>query len=104
MTHQTSIGNLGEVKYVGPDFGVGMACHAFEVRNKSEAQNLIAYLQLKIIRFVVKILKGSVASNSHTLFSNFPKIDLTRGWTDTELNTHFELTQEEIGFIEEAVK
>jgi site-specific DNA-methyltransferase (adenine-specific) len=34
----------------------------------------------------------------------FPKLDLTRSWTDQELYQHFNLTQEEIDYIEKTVK
>ena len=33
-----------------------------------------------------------------------PAIDLTRTWTDQELYEHFNLTEEEINYIEEQVR
>lgn len=34
----------------------------------------------------------------------FPELDFTRTWTDQELYQHFNLTQEEIDYIESVVK
>jgi site-specific DNA-methyltransferase (adenine-specific) len=104
VTHQTAREKLGSLKYAGPEFGVGMACHSFVVSDRAEADNLIGFLESKIIRFIVKTLKGAVASNSHTLFSHFPNLGFNKTWTDAELYAHFNLTQEEIDYIEATVK
>lgn len=103
VTHQTSIENLGEVKYASPNYGVGMGCHAFKVHDKTSAENLIYYLETKFIKIIVKTLKGSVASNSHSLFSNIPLLDFNKRWTDTDLYKYFNLTNEEINYIEETI-
>jgi hypothetical protein len=104
VTHQTSIGKLGEVKYAGPEYGIGLSAHAFVVSNEIEAKNLIAYLESNVIRFIFKSLKGAVCSNSQVLFSNIPKLDFSKSWTDQELYNHFNLTQDEIDYIEVTVK
>jgi site-specific DNA-methyltransferase (adenine-specific) len=104
VTHQTSVGRLGELKYAGPEYGIGLSAHAFIINDTTEADNLIKYLETPLIRFIIKTLKGAVSSNSQTLFGNIPSIDLSKSWTDAELYAHFNLTQEEIDYIEATVK
>ncbi len=100
----TSIGKLGAVKYAGPDYACGAQCLFIEVPSEQCANNLIAYLNSKIFKFCIKVLKSAVCSNSRNMLKSLPAIDFTRAWTDSELYAHFNLTQDEIDLIESTVK
>lgn len=100
----TSIGKLGAVKYAGPDYACGAQCLFIEVPSEQCANNLIAYLNSKIFKFCIKVLKSAVCSNSRNMLKSLPVIDFTRAWTDSELYAHFNLTQDEIDLIETTVK
>lgn len=100
----TSIGKLGAIKYAGPDYACGAQCIFTEVKNQNEAENLIQFLESKIVKACIKELKSAVCSNSRNMLKLIPKIDLTRNWTDQELYAYFGLTQDEIDYIENAVK
>lgn len=103
VTHQTSIGKLGVLKYAGPEFGIGLSAHAFVVETQSQAETLIKYLESPVVKFIVKTLKGSVCSNSKTLFSKIPMIDLSKTWTDRDLYQYFGLDEKEIKFINDTI-
>ncbi len=69
----------------------------------AEAKNLQGVLLSNLYRF---IMLSTVSGGSLTMksVSHFPKVDLTRSWTDQELYEHFNLTPEEIQLIEETIK
>jgi len=104
VSRVTSLGKLGEAKYAGPDYAVAQGAYYFEVNNATEADNLITYLNSKTVRLIVRELKGAVCSNSQNIFKFIPKVDLTKVWSDADLYKHFGLTQDEIDYIEDAVK
>lgn len=103
VTHQTSIGKLGVLKYAGPEFGIGLSAHAFVVKSQTQAMTLIKYLESPVVKFIVKTLKGSVCSNSQTLFNKIPMVDLSKTWTKIDLYQYFKLTPEEIKFINDTI-
>ena len=76
------------------------ACH-IPVNTEIEGNNLVNYLNSKIIKFIEKISRTSGWSS---LSSEIPRVDLSRSWTDQELYEFFNLTQEEIDYIESQVK
>lgn len=96
--------NLGGIKYAGPEYGVTVSSWAFLCDTEQEAINTVDYLNSQLVKFVVKIGKASKFKNTKALFSKIPKVDLTRSWTDAELYAHFDLTQEEIDYVESTVK
>jgi site-specific DNA-methyltransferase (adenine-specific) len=104
VSHVTQYGILGNLKYASPEYGVAAACHSIPVENEDEGRNLISYLETKFVKFIVRTLKGSVKSNSHSLFAAIPHLGFSRPWADSELYAHFGLTQEEIDYIEATVK
>lgn len=82
------------------------ACQQFiqyATSSKIEAMHLQSVLTSKLYTF---IMLQSVSGGSLTMksVSKFPKVDLTRSWTDAELYAHFKLTQDEIDLIEATVK
>ncbi len=74
-------------------------------RNLSEEQcnNVCKYLKTKFARFMHKIAKSSQDATSKT-FRFVPFQDFTRPWTDADLYAKYNLTDEEIQFIESMIK
>lgn len=71
--------------------------------NLKEAQNLASYIKTKFFRFMVLLVKNS----QHALrkvYSLVPLQDFTKPWTDAELYAKYNLTQDEIAFIESMIK
>ena len=72
-------------------------------KTEMEANNLIGYLRTKFARFL--LLQG-IASISITKekFCFVPTQDFTKSWTDEELYIKYNLTKDEIAFIESLVR
>lgn len=72
--------------------------------NREElASNLLAYLKTKFVRFLV----AQVAVSQHITKDSFrfvPKQDFNKTWNDELLYKKYNLTQEEISFIEDMIK
>ena len=71
--------------------------------NETECLNMLNYLKTKFVRSLI----ASVTSTQHLSKSNFryvPLQDFTRSWTDNDLYTENNLSQEEILFIERTIK
>ena len=72
-------------------------------KSRNEAENLLAYIKTKFFRFMVMILKNS----QHALkkvYRLVPLQDFSKPWTDEELYAKYNLTPEEIAFIESMVR
>lgn len=75
----------------------------FPAATMQEAHNLHGVLQSKLYKFIARTV-ATTSRFSNASVARFPKVDLTRSWTDQELYAHFNLTQEEIDLIEATVK
>jgi site-specific DNA-methyltransferase (adenine-specific) len=72
-------------------------------QTEEEAKNVYDYLRTKFVRFL--ILQTLVGMNlSINNFRFVPWQDFTKSWTDEELYEKYNLTQEEIEFIESMIK
>lgn len=69
----------------------------------TEADNLLKYLKLKIVRFLILQAVSSIHI-SKTSFTFVPMQDFSKSWTDEELYVKYGLTNEEINFIESMIK
>lgn len=68
-----------------------------------EARNLLSYLKTRFTRFLV----GQIAVSQHitkNCFSFVPVQDFSIAWTDEILYNKYELTDEEINFVESMIK
>ena len=90
---------LGPVKVCDQDAGVGFACFGLKTQNQTQSKNLVTYLESKIVKFIVDQYKRGTKGNSKELFSRIPDVDLNKVWTDADLYQHFNLTADEIEFI-----
>ena len=68
-----------------------------------EAENLITYLKTKFVRFLLAQICISQHISRDT-FSFVPLQDFSKPWTDEELYKKYDLSQEEIDFIESMIK
>jgi len=71
--------------------------------SESEATNLAAYLRTRFLRFLVGLRKNT-QHITRDRFAFVPLPPMTKRWTDAELYAHFELTQDEIAYIESMIR
>ena len=71
--------------------------------NKEEAENLVIYMKSKFARFLLStiLLTQNIAKDK---FQLIPLQDFSKPWTDAELYAKYNLTEEEIQFIESMIK
>ena len=70
---------------------------------RSEAENALTYLKTKFFRCLVGIRKQTQNSSMKD-YHYVPMQDFTKPWTDEELYKKYDLSQEEINFIESMIK
>ena len=70
----------------------------FSFNNKNESDNFLKYLKTNFSRFCLSICKNSADLNKID-FSMIPWLDFSREWTDEDLIQEFDLTNEEVEFI-----
>ena len=71
--------------------------------SKIMSLNLISYLKTKFARFCLGIAKTSQHATSKT-YRFVPVQDFSKSWTDIDLYAKYNLSQEEIDFIESMIK
>lgn len=73
--------------------------------NNSEfvCANIISYMKTKFFRFLV-LLKKNTQHATRSVYSFVPLQDFSKPWTDEELYAKYNLTQEEIDFIESMIR
>lgn len=69
----------------------------------NEIENIKSYVETKFFRFLVFQLKNT-QDNTAKVFSLVPMQDFSKPWTDQELYEKYELTQEEIDYIESMIR
>jgi len=70
---------------------------------KSIAENVISYTQTKFFHFILALIKISQESR-RKIYSFVPMQDFSVTWSDEKLYKKYNLTQEEIAFIEKMVR
>lgn len=71
--------------------------------NDTESNNVISYIKTKFFRFLVMLKKPSQHATSK-VYSFVPIQDYSHTWTDEELYKKYNLTDNEIAFIESMIK
>ena len=71
--------------------------------NYDEINGTKSYIECKLPKLIFNILGGTNGQSQTGILKNLPKVDLTRTWTDEELYAHFNLTEEEIKYIEKYI-
>jgi site-specific DNA-methyltransferase (adenine-specific) len=72
-------------------------------KTKKEAKNVISYIQTRLFRFLVLLIKNT-QNAPRKVYSLVPMQDFSEPWTDEKLYKKYELTQEEIAFIESMIR
>lgn len=70
---------------------------------EQEAKNLMGYLKTRFVRFLVAQLAATQHLSKAT-FGFVPVQDFTEEWTDEKLYKKYELTEDEIAFIESTIR
>lgn len=78
-----------------------LVCEAFDTRK--EAENFEKFLKSKLVRFLIGLKKQTQHTNSSS-FEFVPNLVMNKAWTDELLYKYFNLTQEEIEYIESRIK
>ncbi len=73
------------------------------MNSKSECKNLMSYINTKFFHFLVTLQKNTMMAPK-SVYSFVPLQDFTKPWTDKELYQKYNLTDEEIAFIESMVR
>ena len=73
------------------------------LENKNSAENLANYLQTKFARFMHSLAKASQHATAKT-FCFVPVQDFSQSWDDKKLYAKYNLSAEEINFIESTIK
>lgn len=72
-------------------------------QTNDEAENLKSYFKTMFVRFLMLQAMSSIMINRES-FQFVPIQDFSRPWTDADLYKKYELTQEEINFIESMIR
>lgn len=70
---------------------------------KQECENIVSYIKTKFFRYLVSI-KKKTQNGPRMVYQFVPMQDFSKPWTDEELYQKYNLTQEEIDFIENMIK
>lgn len=71
--------------------------------SKKETENVISYIKTRFFRFLV-LLKKNTQHASSKVYSLVPIQNFNESWTDEKLYKKYELTKEEIAFIESMIR
>ena len=86
-------------------FGLNSHAHAIFIENQKQADNLIFYFNSKLVKYLESLIPTSGFATGITKIINYlPEINISRSWTNQELYEYFNLTQEEIKYIESQIK
>ncbi len=71
--------------------------------NKKKVENALSYIKTKFFRFMV-MLKKNTQHATKAVYELVPLQDFSQEWTDEKLYKKYNLTQEEIDFIESMIR
>ena len=74
----------------------------FNFDNLNESFNFLNYIKTRFASFCLSIFKNNQHMESGEL-KNIPWLDFSQEWTDEKLYNHFNITEEEIKFIEKHI-
>lgn len=72
-------------------------------KDKKVTKNVLSYMSTKFFRFLVMLLKNTQDATSK-VYRLVPVQDFSKPWTDEELYEKYELTSEEIEFIDSMIR
>ena len=96
------LASIGKIKYwqvVDPSFALSESLVFLKFDTEYEANNCKLFLESSLVKFLLKEFMQT-ARLSKNLISKIPAVDFTKKWTDADIYKHFNLTQDEINYIE----
>jgi hypothetical protein len=69
------------------------------LKSESEAENVCSYISCKLTRFLIMLQKPS-QNTTKKVYTFVPMQDFSQMWTDEKLFAKYQLTKEEIAFVE----
>lgn len=73
------------------------------LKSQQEAENIVSYIKTKFFRFLI-LLKKNTQDATNRVYSFVPVQDFSKAWTDNELYKKYNLSDEEIAFIESTIR
>ena len=70
---------------------------------KEEAENVISYIKTRFFRFLV-LFKKNTQNAARGVYQFVPLQDFSEPWTDEKLYKKYNLSEEEIAFIESMIR
>ena len=77
--------------------------HIGSFKTEKEAKNVVTYIQTKLFRFLVLLIKNT-QNGTKRVYEFVPMQDFTQSWSDEKLYKKYGLSQEEIDFIESMIR
>ena len=77
--------------------------HTFVFCDWCHAENTLLYLKTKFVRALILLALTSI-NLSKLVFPFVPMQDFSKTWTDEELYKKYELTEDEIAFVESTIR
>ncbi len=71
--------------------------------SKTEAESVLSYLTCRLTRLLILLRKPS-QDTTRKVYTSVPTQDWTKQWTDADLYAKYDLSEEEIAFIEKIVR
>ena len=94
---------VGKPEYIGETAVCSQTFLYVAFKTEIEAKNFISYLKTRFFRVLVSACKISQHTPSST-YRFVPLQDFSKSWTDEELYKKYELTEDEIAFIESTIR
>ena len=79
------------------------AARACGGNDRETAENVVSYMQTKFFHFLIALIKNTQQAMKK-VYTFVPMQDFSKPWTDKELYSKYNLTQEEIQFIESMIR
>lgn len=71
--------------------------------SQNEARHMVQYMSTKFFRFMLALVKNT-QNISKRCFQLVPQLDMSQSWTDVKLYKKYNLSKEEIDFIESMIR
>ena len=104
------MGDINYTQVIGQPFVVGPNSLCTETyivvgpfNSEQEANNVLSYMKTKFFRFLVILIK-STQDCTQKVYQFVPMQDFSENWADEKLYKKYNLSQEEIDFIESMIK
>lgn len=88
----------------GPGSATANTHYVIECDNdETKARNLASYMRTKFFRFMVNLLRSN-QNMRVDMYQFAPRLDFSRTWTDADLYSRYELSSEDVEFIDLIIK